>query len=85
MIRYIKTFEVIFSRNNLSGTHIIPCGTVGMSTNTFVCLVYSIPSLVQTLVDHRNIFAISGIRINRCLKWYEGFEKNRKVFVLTVL
>ena len=40
MIRYIKTFEVILSGNNLSGMHISAIVTVGTYTNTFVRLVY---------------------------------------------
>ena len=85
MIRYIKTFEVIFSRNNLSGIHIY---TMWHSWNVYK---YFCPlSVHYTLVSTNtsgpsDIFTIYGIRLNRCLKWYEGFEKDRKVFVLTVL
>ena len=40
MIRYIKTFEVIFSRNNLSGMHISAMWHSWNVYNTFVRLVY---------------------------------------------
>ena len=39
--------------------------------------IYSILSLVRTPGDRRNLFALSGIRINRCLKYYKGFEGDR--------
>ena len=52
-------------------------------------LVSRIPGdLIQyTLVsrtpgDHRNLFALAGIRNNRCLEYQKGFEWNITVFVL---
>ena len=43
---------------------------------TGVDCMYSILSLVRTPGDRQNLFALSGIRINRCLKYLKCFEGN---------
>ena len=51
MIRNIKTFEVIFSRNTLSGMIFLPYGIVGTCTNTFVRLVYIYMFICTELIE----------------------------------
>ena len=60
MIRYIKTFEAIFSTNYLSGMHISAMCHSWNVYKSFVRLVYSI----IPFKGNENSFEITNVRVN---------------------
>ena len=57
------------------------------SNSPFICLFnelnISVLSLVRTPGDRRNLFALSGIRINQCLSIKKVLKGTEVMFVLT--